>query len=141
MASYSYYNGVCYVTTQIRYGFKRFHSMNAQFKVETCLGAEMCVNGVRAFKRYSFISYATPILYAVYDNKYDHWLIDINANALHYSSTTRRQLSKFMREYNIPLSLNDIRIAEKSDSILSFAPSDNVDCWFVSTDTLNDRMR
>ena len=66
--SYTYINGYFEVTTVIRNGFKRFHSMNAQFKRELH-GWDEC---------YWFISYNTPIMWANYNHVTEKWHIVLN---------------------------------------------------------------
>ena len=141
MTSYSYVNGVYNVTTYVRDGWKRYHSMNAQYCNDTALADEMTVNGVRTFKRYRFISYNTPILYAMYDNKYNHWMIEVNANALHYSATTSRQLARFLNEFGLPISCATLREMENKDTDMQTMENGSmvVDVWFNSTDNINNR--
>lgn len=145
MTSYSYVNGVMSVTTYVRDGWKRYHNMNAQYCNDTALADEMTVNGVRTFKRYRFISYNTPILYAMYDNKYNHWMIEINYNALHYSATTSRQLARFLSEFGLPISCATIRHME-TIGIDHFSSEDEpkyfgtlTDVWFNTADNINNR--
>lgn len=145
MTSYSYYN-MCdlHVTTYVRNGWKRYHNMNAQYCNDTALANEMTVNGVRTFKRYRFVSYNTPILYAMYDNKYNHWMIEVNANALHYSATTSRQLARFLNEFDLPISCATLRYMENHDmnniDMESVPPhSATCDVWFNSADNINNR--
>lgn len=143
MSYYSYVNGVMNVTTYVRDGWKRYHNMNAQYCNDTALGNEMTVNGVRTFKRYRFISYNTPILYAMHDNKYNHWMIEINSNALHYSATTSRQLARYLNEFDIPISCATLRYMEKHDiyhmDIDALPYSASADVWFSSADSINNR--
>ena len=143
MTSYSYVNGVYSVTTYVRYGWKRYHNMNAQYCNDTALADEMTVNGVRTFKRYRFISYNTPILYAMYDNKYNHWMIEVNANALHYSATTSRQLARFLNEFDIPISCATLRYMENHDmdgmDIDGLPNNAFASVWFNSAENINNR--
>lgn len=108
--SYSYVVGVYVVTTYVRYGFKRFHTMNAQYRVfSTDYDSEL--NRDR-FTFYQFVSYATDIMQAMYDAKYDSWIVSFNDNPFGYSPSTSRQVSRFIREY-LPFTPNDVRIAYK----------------------------
>lgn len=101
MASYSYCNGVYQVTTFVRSGFKRFHSMNAQYRIQKCAGENIT--------RYYFVSYATPIMYAFHIEDTDKWFIHFNDNPFGFSSSTSRQLSKFLNEFSIPATPWDIK--------------------------------
>jgi hypothetical protein len=100
--SYKYINGYYEVTTDIRNGFKRFHTMNAQYKFER-FGWD---------DNYWFISYNTPILWATYSHVTDKWHIVINWESYDCSTSTIRQLTRFMRESGMPIShVYDLRNA------------------------------
>ena len=105
--SYKYVNGVFEVTTEIRNGFKRFHSMNAQ---ET----SFVVNDddVPRFAVWQFVSYATDIMQVVHDNEYDTWVVSCNGSPFSYSPSTSRQVSRWIRENRFfPFTPSDVRVA------------------------------
>jgi hypothetical protein len=98
MSGYKYVNGVYEVYTPIHDGFKRFHSMNAQYRVQEIDGTKV----------WQFISYATPILQVVrYDNV--RWLVSFLGNPFDYSPSTSRQVSRFIRENVFPFTASDVR--------------------------------
>ncbi len=144
--AYKYTKGVFEVTTPIRDGFKRFHKCNAQYKIETFLfDDEMTVRGARTQTRYAFISYNTPMVYALYDNKYDNWFVCVNDNIDNYSKSTSRQLDRFFGEYGIPLNVLNIKVALRRDVASSiFFPSCDYflnNCYFLEdTETLNRKV-
>lgn len=105
--SYTYINGIYEVTTAIRNGFKRFHSMNAQYKFERFGWVDY----------YRFVSYATPILWASHNYGTDKWRILINWESYDCSKSTIRQLTRFMRENDFPIShIGQIRDAFDTNS-------------------------
>lgn len=92
--AYKYVNGVYEVTTAIRDGYKRFRSMNAQYKFE-----RHCWDDC-----YWFISYNTPIMWANYNHVTEKWHIVLNWEMYDCSVSTIRQLTTFMRWINCPIS-------------------------------------
>ena len=114
--SYKYVNGCYEVTTEIRDGFKRFHSMNAQeslFVVDD-------ENGAR-FEIWQFVSYATNIMQVVHDLDYDTWVVSCNGNPFSYSPSTSRQVSRWIRENStFPFTVDDVRVA--SNECLPITP-------------------
>lgn len=107
MGSYSYVNGVFVVTTDIRYGFKRFHKCNAQ-------ESHFVVNdddNIPRFEIWQFISYATPVIQVVKDMKYDSWIVSCNDNPFGYSPSTSRQIIRWIRERAFPFSGYDLKEA------------------------------
>lgn len=89
MTSYSYCNGVYNVTTYVRDGFQRFHTMNAQCSA---------FNIAERYTCWQFISYATEICQIMYDHKYNVWHACFSSNPFGYSSSTSRQVSRWLRE-------------------------------------------
>lgn len=105
--SYKYVNGCYEVTTEIRDGFKRFHSMNAQESHFTVNDDD----GTR-FEVWQFVSYATDIMQVVHDLEYNTWVVSCNGNPFSYSPSTSRQVSRWIRENRFfPFTVNDIRVA------------------------------
>lgn len=102
---YSYVNGVMNVTTYVRDGWRRFHSMNAQYQL---LKKE---TDSTTFEYFNFISYDTPIARISHITKKDDtinsWRLDIT-EYWNCSPSTKRQLSRFLREFDLPYTLNDI---------------------------------
>lgn len=91
--SYKYVNGCYEVTIEIRHGFKRFHSMNAQesfFRIKDESGDRFVV--------WQFVSYATDMIQVVHDLEYDEWIVSCNGNPFSYSPSTSRQVSRWIRE-------------------------------------------
>lgn len=106
--SYKYVNGCYEVTIEIRKGFKRFHSMNAQ---ETSFVVNDD-NGIPRFAVWQFVSYDTDIMQVVHDNEYDTWIVSFNGNPFSYSPSTSRQVSRWIRENRFfPFTPNDVRVA------------------------------
>lgn len=106
--SYSYVNGnYRRVTTEIRYGFKRFNSMNAQESHFTVNDDD----GTR-FEVWQFVSYATDIMQVVHDLEYNTWVVSCNGNPFSYSPNTGRQVSRWIRENSfMPFTPSDVRKA------------------------------
>lgn len=102
---YSYVNGVYNITTYVRDGWKRFHSMNAQYQL---LKKE---TDTTIFEYFNFISYDTPIARISHITKKDgtinSWRMDVTSY-WNCSPSTKRQLSRFLREYELPYTMNDI---------------------------------
>ena len=140
MASYTYCNGVYNVTTYIRNGYKRFHTMNAQ-----C--AEFNIDD--RLKCWQFVSYNTNICQVIFDSKFYDWYVMFNDNPFGYSSSTTRQVSRWIRENRFPFTGNDVRIAYSNcrgvtpnvaeyDTIRE---TENVYMNFVSPDVINRNWR
>lgn len=139
--SYKYVNGCYEVTTEIRDGFKRFHSMHAQeslFIVDD-------ENGAR-FEVWQFVSYSTDIMQVVHDLDYDTWVVSCNGNPFSYSPSTSRQVSRWIRENRFfPFTSSDVRVAY--DRCLPVTPNiatysvDNVCFDFWSSNALCDVWR
>lgn len=105
--SYKYVNGCYEVTTDIRDGFKRFHSMKAQESMFVINDD----NDAR-FEVWQFVSYATDIMQVVHDLDYDTWVVSCNGNPFSYSPSTSRQVSRWIRENRFfPFTPNDVRVA------------------------------
>lgn len=104
---YTYDNGIYTITQEILPHFKRYHNCNAQYHVNVFKGKEHgltdCVNA----ETYTFISYSTWLLHASHNR--NGWILYINPSAYDYSCTTTRQLNRFMREYNIPITMQEIK--------------------------------
>lgn len=107
MAQYSYVNGVYGVTTYVRSGFERFHTMNAQ-----CAHEKFYEDG-RYFERWHFISYATPICSVLYDSSNDTTTYYVNRAYFDCSPSTSRQFNRWLRENHMKLSLYDIKYADR----------------------------
>lgn len=97
----------------IKEGYKRFHNMNAQYNYHRAYEND------RYFDRYYFISYSSPICYAMYDSKYDSWHININWEKFDCSSSTSRQFNRWLSENYIPLTLYDVKRLSK---LVSYGP-------------------
>lgn len=139
--SYKYVNGCYEVTTDIRDGFKRFHSMNAQESIFVVDDE----NGAR-FEIWQFVSYATDIMQVVHDLDYDTWVVSCNGNPFSYSPSTSRQVSRWIRENRFfPFTISDVRVAY--DRCLPVTPNiatysvDNVCFDFWDSNALCDVWR
>lgn len=99
--SYTYINGVYEVTTPIHKGFKRFHSMNAQYSFEhdDDFNADS----------WDFVSYAMPIMTVYHEIDSGMWYITIAYDALIQSRSTNRQISRFLNEIGAPVTICDLR--------------------------------
>ena len=131
MLSYIYCNGVYQVTTYVRDGFKRFHTMNAQHSV---------FDIDERFRCWQFVSYATEICQITYDYKYHIWHACFNGNPFAYSSSTSRQVSRWLRELNdsvnCPITPNIVRMAIDNARALTPEHSD----YIVSRENDRDEM-
>lgn len=107
--SYTYYNGVFQVTTEIKPKFKRYHSCNAQYHISVFNGKDHGMNEKVDSKTYTLISYDTWIIHCSWNR--NGWILYVNPNAYEYSVTTTRQLNRFITEYHIPITMNDIKEA------------------------------
>lgn len=115
----------------IRNDFKRFHSMNAQ------CAYYRAYEGDRYFDRYFFISYSSPICYAMYDSKYDSWHINVNPEKFDCSPSTSRQFNRWLSENNIPCTLYDCKEAYKHEGMSYDLPeNENVTIFWKSEATL-----
>lgn len=136
MKVYSYCNGVYNVTTYVRNGFERFHTMNAQCKhtkhVEPYHDA--CYQ-----ERFDFISYATPICHAIYYSRYGSWKISVNRAYFDCSPSTSRQFSRWLRENNIPVSLYDLKSFDRNrefENNIVNSIGDNIDIYWCDSDAI-----
>ena len=107
MASYKYVNGCYVVTTEIRDGWHRLNHCNAQYQHLRRKG----------FEYWNLISYATPICRVTHItlDKHDTWNMDVTG---YYdcSPSTIRQLQRFLRMFDLPYTLNDIRQQQMVDN-------------------------
>ncbi len=105
--SYKYVNGCFEVTTDIRNGFKRFHSMNAQHAMFT-----IDDDKIPRWIVYQFVSYATNVIQVVKDMKYETFVVSCNGNPFGYSRSTSRQITRWINErWFFPFTSDDIRFA------------------------------
>ncbi len=108
----------------IKDGYKRFHSMNAQ------CAYHRAYEGDRYFERYFFVSYSSPICYAMYDSKYDSWHININWEKFDCSPSTSRQFSRWLSENDIPLAFCDVKRLSKQESCGAIVVNDYITVVF-----------
>lgn len=127
-SSYTYCNGVYQVTTYVRNGFKRFHSMNAQ-----C--AEFDIDS--RWHCWQFVSYNTNICQVMYDSKYDKWHVLFNSDPFDYSRSTSRQVCRWLRENGFSFAPSIVKEAYNNcqpiTSDISEYNYDNVTIRFTST--------
>lgn len=117
MAFYTYENGCMMVTTEIRYGFKRFKAKNAQYR--------HTVDNDLMLEEWDFVSYAYPCMSVNHVLDTDSWEVLITRDALNCSRTTARQIGDFLRYIGCPITLHDIRDAMSFDDDFS----SNFETW------------
>ena len=146
MGKYEYDNGIYHVTTYIRDDFKRFHTMNAQYRIgyQEDFGGIYNNSSYHRFKLYQFVSYNTDIMQAMHDAITDTWIVSFNNNPFGYSRSTSRQVCRFVNEF-LPFSPNDIRIAYENckgvTSDIATYHNDNVSFDFHSSYTFHNVWR
>jgi hypothetical protein len=103
--SYKYINGYYEVTVPIHDGFKRFHSMNAQYAYTYDTEYDIA--------QWDFVSYNYPLM-SVQHVIGGNWEVMIAYDALEQSRSTNRQISRFLREINCPFGIMRLQHAIKS---------------------------
>lgn len=106
---YTYNNGYSTISQEILPHFKRYHNCNAQYHINVFKGKEHGMSDRVDSECYTFISYSTWILIASHNSS--GWVLYLNPHAYEYSGTTTRQLNRFLREYNIPITMKEIKEA------------------------------
>ena len=136
MASYHYYSSVYGCTVQVRDGWHRFHSMNAQYQY----GKFPHPNYDGEYQeRFDFISYATPICHVLYESRHDSWTIDVNRAYFDCSPSTSRQFNRWLRENDIPVTLYDLKRFDRNVEYENHSyidVSDNVCVFWRESDSI-----
>ena len=104
--AYTYNNGICNRRVEILPGWRRFKSCNAQ----ECKRV-FEVDNMPRFIVWQLISYETPLIQVSKDLIWYTWDIVCNGNPFGYSTSTTRQVEKWIRCHAFPFTAHELKNA------------------------------